>query len=78
MGAGNGTAGGGGGGAPVVDATHLFQEYTYKKITPCDICSQILRGECLARNVMYYVVVRISFKRVVVHKASTCRAICFL
>ncbi|XP_066244797.1 guanine nucleotide exchange factor VAV2 isoform X9 [Euwallacea similis] len=23
---------------------HNFQEYTYKKITPCDICSQILRG----------------------------------
>jgi hypothetical protein len=24
---------------------HIFQEYTYKKITPCDICSQILRGK---------------------------------
>ena len=24
---------------------HIFQEYTYKKITPCDVCSQILRGE---------------------------------
>ncbi|CAG7691245.1 unnamed protein product [Allacma fusca] len=23
---------------------HIFQEYTYKKITPCDICSQVLRG----------------------------------
>ncbi|XP_074036557.1 SH3 and cysteine-rich domain-containing protein isoform X6 [Leptinotarsa decemlineata] len=23
---------------------HNFQEYTYKKITPCDICSQVLRG----------------------------------
>ncbi|KAF5281601.1 hypothetical protein FQR65_LT02921 [Abscondita terminalis] len=23
---------------------HTFQEYTYKKITPCDVCSQILRG----------------------------------
>ncbi|KAJ8954299.1 hypothetical protein NQ318_005883, partial [Aromia moschata] len=23
---------------------HNFQEYTYKKITPCDVCSQILRG----------------------------------
>ncbi|XP_065351584.1 uncharacterized protein Stacl isoform X20 [Cloeon dipterum] len=23
---------------------HLFQEYTYKKITPCDVCSQVLRG----------------------------------
>ncbi|OXA50232.1 hypothetical protein Fcan01_15232 [Folsomia candida] len=24
---------------------HIFQEYTYKKITPCDICSQILRDD---------------------------------
>ena len=24
---------------------HNFQEYTYKKITPCDICSQVLRGK---------------------------------
>jgi len=24
---------------------HIFQEYTYKKITPCDICSKILRGK---------------------------------
>ncbi|XP_068897063.1 uncharacterized protein Stacl isoform X4 [Tenebrio molitor] len=23
---------------------HNFQEYTYKKITPCDVCSQVLRG----------------------------------
>ncbi|KAK7605118.1 hypothetical protein V9T40_006976 [Parthenolecanium corni] len=23
---------------------HQFQEYTYKKITPCDLCSQVLRG----------------------------------
>ncbi|ENN73282.1 hypothetical protein YQE_10046, partial [Dendroctonus ponderosae] len=23
---------------------HNFQENTYKKITPCDVCSQILRG----------------------------------
>ncbi|KOB68275.1 SH3 and cysteine-rich domain-containing protein 2, partial [Operophtera brumata] len=22
---------------------HNFQEYTYKKITPCDVCSQVLR-----------------------------------
>ena len=31
---------------------HVFQEYTYKKITPCDICSQILRGNLvtLAEN----------------------------
>lgn len=27
---------------------HIFQEYTYKKITPCDICSQILRGKSLS------------------------------
>lgn len=26
---------------------HNFQEYTYKKITPCDVCSQILRGSAL-------------------------------
>ncbi|XP_054275366.1 uncharacterized protein LOC128994676 isoform X9 [Macrosteles quadrilineatus] len=25
-------------------AAHQFQEYTYKKITPCDVCSQVLRG----------------------------------
>jgi hypothetical protein len=31
-------------------AAHTFQEYTYKKITPCDICSQVLRGAyCPAR-----------------------------
>jgi hypothetical protein len=23
---------------------HMFQEYTYKKITPCDVCLQVLRG----------------------------------
>ncbi|XP_076346314.1 uncharacterized protein LOC143244822 isoform X2 [Tachypleus tridentatus] len=23
---------------------HVFQEYTYKKITPCDICREVLRG----------------------------------
>ncbi|KAK9501081.1 hypothetical protein O3M35_002195 [Rhynocoris fuscipes] len=26
------------------DSSHQFQEYTYKKITPCDVCSQVLRG----------------------------------
>ncbi|XP_066904895.1 uncharacterized protein Stacl isoform X12 [Halyomorpha halys] len=26
------------------DSAHQFQEYTYKKITPCDVCSQVLRG----------------------------------
>ncbi|RZF34440.1 hypothetical protein LSTR_LSTR012191, partial [Laodelphax striatellus] len=25
-------------------SAHQFQEYTYKKITPCDVCSQVLRG----------------------------------
>ena len=30
---------------PVIEAAHIFQEYTYKKITPCDICSQILQGK---------------------------------
>ena len=24
---------------------HLFIEYTYKKITPCNLCSQVLRGD---------------------------------
>ena len=26
---------------------HIFQENTYKKITPCDVCSQVLRGKLL-------------------------------
>ena len=26
------------------DGQHVFQEYTYKKITPCDVCREILRG----------------------------------
>lgn len=26
---------------------HSFHEYTYKKITPCDVCGQILRGKQL-------------------------------
>jgi len=29
---------------PGQENAHIFQEYTYKKITPCDVCSQILRG----------------------------------
>ena len=33
------------GAEPEPDLAHVFQEYTYKKITPCDICSQILRGK---------------------------------
>jgi len=28
----------------IIENSHVFQEYTYKKITPCDVCSQILRG----------------------------------
>merc|ERR1719225_1084322 len=36
--------GNGEGTPPVIENAHIFQEYTYKKITPCDICSQILRG----------------------------------
>jgi len=28
----------------ILENSHIFQEYTYKKITPCDVCSQILRG----------------------------------
>ena len=35
----------GGEGSPIPEQAHIFQEYTYKKITPCDICSQILRGK---------------------------------
>ncbi|XP_067135891.1 protein vav isoform X4 [Centruroides vittatus] len=30
--------------SPLDTGQHIFQEYTYKKITPCDYCSQILRG----------------------------------
>lgn len=29
---------------PPESVAHIFQEYTYKKITPCDACSQVLRG----------------------------------
>ncbi|KAL9912444.1 SH3 and cysteine-rich domain-containing protein isoform 11-T11 [Glossina fuscipes fuscipes] len=29
---------------PSEDGSHHLQEYTYKKITACDVCSQILRG----------------------------------
>ncbi|GIX95236.1 uncharacterized protein CEXT_731411 [Caerostris extrusa] len=27
-----------------LDIAHVFQEYTYKKITACDLCKEILRG----------------------------------
>lgn len=30
---------------PNEDGSHHLQEYTYKKITACDVCSQILRGK---------------------------------
>lgn len=29
---------------PVLENSHQFQEYTYKNITPCDVCSQVMRG----------------------------------
>ena len=32
---------------------HIFQEYTYKKITPCDVCGQILRGKYLNEVAVY-------------------------
>lgn len=35
-----------------IDSEHNLQEYTYKKITPCDVCSQVLRGECRVDLVM--------------------------
>ena len=28
----------------LLESRHIFQENTYRKITPCDVCSQILRG----------------------------------
>nr|XP_053639945.1 SH3 and cysteine-rich domain-containing protein 3-like isoform X5 [Cherax quadricarinatus] len=30
--------------AAMFETAHIFQEYTYKKITACDVCHQILRG----------------------------------
>ena len=42
--------GNGEGTPPVIENAHIFQEYTYKKITPCDICSQILRGKVKIEN----------------------------
>lgn len=45
------------GGRDVVRAgesdVHNFQEYTYKKITPCDICSQVLRGMSCCIMIQY-------------------------
>uniref|UniRef100_A0A336LMM8 CSON012985 protein n=1 Tax=Culicoides sonorensis TaxID=179676 RepID=A0A336LMM8_CULSO len=42
----NGTATGNSQMSRMGDTTdnHNLQEYTYKKITPCDVCSQVLRG----------------------------------
>ena len=33
------------GSPPIIENCHVFLENTYKKITPCDICSQVLRGK---------------------------------
>ena len=30
---------------PIIENGHVFHENTYKRITPCDFCSQVLRGE---------------------------------
>ncbi|GAB6026600.1 hypothetical protein CHUAL_013011 [Chamberlinius hualienensis] len=35
---------GGSGSTRVLEVTHIFQEYTYKKITACDVCHEILKG----------------------------------
>jgi len=29
---------------PLLETSHQFQEYTYKNITPCDVCSQVMKG----------------------------------
>ena len=29
---------------PVLETSHQFAEYTYKNITSCDVCSQIMKG----------------------------------
>lgn len=29
---------------PILDTSHQFAEYTYKNITSCDVCSQIMKG----------------------------------
>ena len=36
-----------GGQNPIIENCHVFLENTYKKITPCDVCSQVLRGESI-------------------------------
>ncbi|KAF2344317.1 hypothetical protein FHG87_024927, partial [Trinorchestia longiramus] len=30
---------------PILDNSHYFQEYTYKKISACDVCHQILKAQ---------------------------------
>ena len=35
---------------PIIENCHVFLENTYKKITPCDVCSQVLRGELLQQT----------------------------
>ena len=30
---------------PIIENGHVFHENTYKRITSCDFCSQVLRGE---------------------------------
>ena len=29
----------------IIENCHIFQENTYKRITPCDVCSEVLRGK---------------------------------
>ena len=29
---------------PILETSHQFKEYTYKNITSCDVCSQIMKG----------------------------------
>ena len=29
---------------PILETSHQFAEYTYKNITSCDVCSQIMKG----------------------------------
>lgn len=36
------------------DSEHNLQEYTYKKITPCDVCSQVLRGKCVCFSFIFF------------------------
>lgn len=46
----------------VVDGeNHNLQEYTYKKITPCDVCSQVLRGKHIKNILVSFSVFGIRF-----------------